>query len=140
MIKKNKNKLFVWACDCFQNTGEGKLAILYLNYLYKNSNNSIIEIETPYNKFILTEKCSFQKSSKLNYNFYIKYVTPIIGIIKIWTNYFKDKKVLYLNYLPLWNPLIFFLMPPGTVFGPVTGGLYKKKIKNLDGFFRKYIF
>ena len=29
---------------------------------------------------------------------------------------------MYLNYLPLWNFLIFILLPPKTLLGPITGG------------------
>ena len=34
----------------------------------------------------------------------------------------KNKEICYINYLPLWNFLIFILLPPKTILGPVTGG------------------
>ena len=140
MIKNIKKHFYVWSSDCFSNTGEGKLAILYLRSLYRYNDDSKIEVETPYNKFIVNKNCNFLISKKLNYNFYIKYITPILGIFKLWINYFKKKKIIYLNYLPLWNSFIFFLSPPGTIFGPITGGIYKKKIMNINYFLRRFVF
>lgn len=46
------------------------------------------------------------------------------GIFLIWLNHLKGKKTIYLNYLPLWNFFIFFLLPSKTILGPVTGGGY----------------
>ena len=114
-MRKNKTNFFVWSCDCFENTGEGKLAILYLKYLYKNLKN--VEVETPYNQFTLNKNYKFLRSNKINFSYYLKYLSPIIGILKLWQNYFKNRKVVYLNYLPLWNSFIIFLSPPGIIFG-----------------------
>ena len=86
MIKNIKKHFYVWSSDCFSNTGEGKLAILYLRSLYRYNDDSKIEVETPYNKFIVNKNCNFLISKKLNYNFYIKYITPILGIFKLWIN------------------------------------------------------
>ena len=47
---------------------------------------------------------------------------------------------MYINFLPLWNFLIFALVPPGTILGPITGSkIYNKdNIKGFEKFFRKY--
>ena len=53
----------------------------------------------------------------------------------------RGKRVIYLNYLPLWNFLIFMLAPPRTIFGPITGS--SQTISNtfsLNSFIRKSIF
>lgn len=52
---------------------------------------------------------------------------------------FLKKKIFFINYLPLWNFLIFALCPPNTHFGPITGSIYRGSIKNFDGFLRKYL-
>ena len=53
--------------------------------------------------------------------------------------FFKNKKVIYVNYLPYWNFLIFLLLPPNTLIGPITGGaLFNSASK--DYYIRKYIF
>lgn len=51
-----------------------------------------------------------------------KYFLPIVGIFYCWQKFFENKRVCYLNYLPLWNFLLFLLLPPKTIFGPITGG------------------
>ena len=45
---------------------------------------------------------------------------------------------MYVNYLPLWNIFLFILLPPKTIFGPITGGAHYNINKiNLT---RKYVF
>jgi hypothetical protein len=41
--------------------------------------------------------------------------------------------------LPLWNLPILLLLPPGTIFGPITGSVYTEKIYNIQSFLRKFI-
>jgi hypothetical protein len=62
------------------------------------------------------------------------------GIFYCWKKYLNQETVCYLNYLPLWNFLIFVLLPPKTVFGPITGGAYYSKSFKLNYFIREYIF
>lgn len=76
----------------------------------------------------------FKKKTLFNY----KYFTPFFGIILCWYYFFQNKKVAYINYLPLWNFLIFFLLPPKTMIGPITGGAYFSKNSNF--LIRKYFF
>ena len=46
---------------------------------------------------------------------------------------------MYLNYLPLWNFVILFLLPPKTLLGPITGGgRFQRNKKN--NFIRKFLF
>jgi hypothetical protein len=116
MLKSNKKDNFIWACDISQNTGEGQLANLFLN----------------------KEKIKINKYTKHKiYNKILqhKYILPFVGIFFCWFNFFKNKQIYYINYLPLWNFLIFLFLPPKTIIGPITGGANFK-----FSFFRKYIF
>ena len=116
MLKSNKKDNFIWACDMSQNTGEGQLANLFLN----------------------KEKIQINKNLKHKINNIIlmhKYLIPFVGLFFCWLNFFKKKQIYYINYLPLWNFVIFLLLPPKTIIGPITGGAYFK-----SSFLRKYIF
>ena len=118
MIKK---KLTFWACDYSGKTGEGNLSRKFIHQNYKGKK---IQIKT------INAKNFFKH----------KYIIPFIGIINCWKYFFKNHNVGYLNYLPLWNFLIFFLLPPKTCLGPITGGsLYNKKNK-INYLIRKFFF
>jgi len=114
---QNKIELYCWACDFENSTGEGNLARLFIK---KNFALGKYRIFTLNNIKIL------------NY----KYLSPLIGILFCWYFFIIRKKTVYLNYLPLWNFLLFIILPPKTIFGPITGGAYYKK-KNV---LRKFLF
>ena len=115
-----KKKLFIWTCDYSENTGEGKLARLYLKKLNKKK------------KF----KISFNQKKKLKH----KYLSTLIGIFYCWKKFLKNENVCYLNYLPLWNFLIFIFLPPKTILGPITGGANYSKSNIFNYFIRGTIF
>ena len=115
-----KKKIFVWACDYSDNTGEGKLARLFLNKMNEKDNFY----------FILNQKKKIKQ----------KYLSTIFGIIYCWKKFLKDERVCYLNYLPLWNFLIFIFLPPKTILGPITGGANYSKSNLLSYFTRGIIF
>ena len=117
MIKK---KLFIWVCDYSETSGEGKLARLFLKN-FKNTKNYEIELN----------------QSKILRN---RYTSTIQGIFYCWKKYLNNQKVCYLNYLPFWNFLIFSLLPPKTILGPITGGSRFKKSNILNFFIRGVIF
>ena len=119
-----KNKIFYWVCDKSDNTGEGKLALYFINNL--KIKNNINQIKKP--KF----KNKFFKKI-VNH----KYVLPVLGIFYCWKYFIYNKKTYYINYLPFWNFLIFFLLPPNSNIGPITGGARFDKKSN---FIRKIIF
>ena len=100
---KNNYKIYYWACDNSKNTGEGKLGLFFLN---SQINKNFLKIPNN-NKFKF-----------FNY----KYIKPFYGIYNCWKYYLDKKKVCYINYLPFWNFLIFLLLPPATIIGPITGG------------------
>ena len=115
------NKLIFWVCDYSDKTGEGNLARKFIEENFKKKK---VKVNTP----------------KLNHFFYHKYITPFIGILSCWKHYLKGSNVGYINFLPLWNFLIFFLLPPKTILGPITGGaLYDKKNK-INYFIRNIFF
>jgi hypothetical protein len=118
------NTQYFWACDYEKNTGEGNLARLYLQKT--NGKKIIISCKKLFtNKFIY---------KILNY----KYISPFVGIFVCWYFYLQKKKITYVNYLPLWNFLIFLLLPPSTKVGPITGGAYFSK--NSQYLIRNFIF
>ena len=106
-------QIFYWANDVEKNSGEGILARNFLNLLKKNFKNY---------KFN-----NLNKIKKRN-NFLYNYFTPLYGIIKIWKYHSKGYKVCYINYLPIWNILIFLFLPKNTILGPITGTITKKNI------------
>ena len=120
------HKYSCWACDFSDKTGEGNLARLFVKKNYIQSNYQIFTTNN-------IKSLKFFYTSIFNY----KYISPFIGILFCWYLFIKGKKVVYLNYLPLWNCLIFIFLPPRTILGPITGGAYFEKKQY---FIRKFIF
>lgn len=103
-MNKDSNKFF-WVSDFNNQSGEGRLARMFIDYKKKQ------------------KKCNFVKiKSTENFIFSYKYISPFIGIFYCWIYYFKKKEVYYINFLPLWNFMLFLFLPPNTKFGPITGG------------------
>ena len=80
-----------------------------------------------------------KKGSINNSNFSHKYIEPTLFSFKLIFLQKKFNKIIFCNYLPLWNFLIFLFLPSKTILGPITGGIYKGKVKNFKFFIRKYI-
>ena len=121
-------KIFIWACDYSPKTGEGNLARLFVKLKLKKFKSKIIKGPKNFN------------NNSLYYHFIkYKYMAPIIGVIFCWKHYINNKKVCYLNYLPFWNFLIFLLLPPKTIVGPITGGSFFI-VKDFQSLFRRFIF
>ena len=137
------NKIFVWACDLEKFRGEGVLAWSFISELVKyKKKNKFFEIES-FKKLYFFKKNKFIKKKNIitpKLNFYLKYILPFYGVLRCWYKYLQGYKVCYVNYLPLWNFLIFLLLPPKTTYGPITGGYYFDKKKNLTNYIRKFIF
>ena len=107
-------------CDYSENTGEGKLARLFIKKFNINNNY----------KIILNQK------KKMLY----KYISTFLGIFYCWKKYINNQKVCYLNYLPLWNFFLFIFLPPKTILGPITGGANYKKSNDFQYYVRSMIF
>jgi len=137
---KNKN-LLIWASDLSPNTGEGILAINFLNEIQKTKKYKNIKIKTLENntnvKNINFNKIKYKEVNKKT--IYHKYFGPIYGAIYIFFNSHKSD-VLFLNYLPFWNFIVFLILPSKTILGPITGGVYSGRANNLNLFVRKYFF
>jgi len=133
-----KIKIAIWACNLSPKTGEGILANHFLKNILSRHKEKLIEIKTLEQSFIFQNN-SFPKKKIINKNsFFHKYFGPFYGIYYLWLN--RDKKIIYINYLPLWNFFIFLFLPKKTIIGPITGGVYYDKVISLSSFIRKYIF
>lgn len=132
-----KSEIIVWASDFSTNSGEGILANSFFREFIKFYKNKKITIKT-FEQKILFSKKNFKnfKLIKKN-NFFHKYIGPLYGAAYLLFNY--RKKIVYLNYLPLWNFLIFLLLPKKTILGPITGGSAPSEVTNFSNFIRKYI-
>jgi len=115
------NKLIFWVCDYSDKTGEGNLARKFIKENFKKKK---IKINT----------------LKLNDFLNHKYLSPFVGIISCWKHYLRGNNVGYINFLPLWNFLIFFLLPPKTILGPITGGALYDKSNKVNYFIRNILF
>ena len=120
-------KIYYWASNIKKNSGEG---ILALNFL------SLLKIKYKKYKFINLNKF------KHNETFIYNYLFPFIGAFKLWQYYLKGEKICYINYLPIWNFLLFLVLPKNTILGPITGTNTKKSymykiLKNIGIFFLK---
>ena len=113
-------KYYIWSCEYNNYTGEGRLAKKFVKCFY---NKKKFKILSPKNSFILSN-----------------YIYQIYGIFVLWYYFLLGKKTVYLNFLPLWNFLIFFLVPPKTEFGPITGSIQINKIESVKSFFRSKLF
>ena len=115
MLSK-KNKIYYWANSTSKNDGEGILANNYLILLKRNfKNHSLINL----NKY---------KNSE---SFVFKYILPFYGVILLWKYNLQNKKISYINYLPVWNFLLPLLLPSTTILGPVTGSINRKNLNFL---------
>lgn len=124
MIKKYQ-KIYAWACDYTKLSGEGSLARIFVADLEKNKKKVIVH------SYLQTRK-------KLN--LIDKYFSVLKGICFCWKWYLKGYKTCYINYAPLWNFLIFMLLPPKTILGPVTGGANFNKDDYLSFIIRLLLF
>ena len=124
MIKK----AIIWTSDYSNNTGEGILSRIFIKELLKNN----LKFSKSKNELKIIS------GSKNKNTFFHKYLNPFYGVFYLLLN--RNKHIAYVNYLPLWNFLIFILLPRKTILGPITGGIYNGKVVNLNFFVRKYIF
>lgn len=116
MKLSNNLDSYCWACDYSSSSGEGNLARLFV----KKTIRTTVKIYTPKNIFKH------------------RYISPFIGIFYCWYFFLLGKKNYYLNYLPFWNFLLFALLPPNTILGPITGGA--EYDKNQINILRKFLF
>lgn len=131
--------IFVWSSDYEDFRGEGVLARKFVSTFFFNS-NLVLKILSNNGSYFLFKKKYFSiKKKNIKNNYYYKYIYLYYGILLIWYYHLKGKKVCYLNYLPLWNFFIFFLLPRSTILGPITGATFHKNIYSINSFIRKLI-
>ena len=121
-----KKQIFIWCCDLSKTTGEGILANKFINDL-KLFNQKL--------------KFNINKLSKKKNILIKRFLNPLFGVIYLWKIFFtkKNKTICYVNYLPLWNFLLFVFLPPNTLLGPITGGSLYNKNSLINYILRKYI-
>ncbi len=133
MTKRKNEYLYAWACDFSKSRGEGLLARKFIN-------DCTIQ---KYKKIYINGK-EYSKLKKKNIifktNFLRNYFYPFWGLLNIWLSHLSKKKTIYLNYLPLWNFLLFLFLPKETILGPITGGANYSKSKSFQYYVRKYLF
>ena len=142
-IKDKRKRLFCWISDFEKSNGEGITANLFLSKLIDTGdfNKNKIFIKNLSN---ILSYDQLENTNKLNrggkLTFVEKYIDPFFGILYLWYRYFRGNKVAFINFLPLWNFLLFLLLPPNTILGPITGTTtYSSDIKGFEKFFRKYL-
>ena len=129
-----KKKVFIWCSDLQKNNGEGVLANKFITDLKKYNKNYIFETKTlslDYKKFLRNIFGSVAD----------RLIFPFLGILYLWFVFiFKNKqKICYVNYLPLWNFLLFIFLPPKTILGPITGGSKYLKKPYLNYYLRQIV-
>ena len=127
--KYKPNKIYYfWACDYSKISGEGILGNLFIKNF--QSDQKISKVFTVRSLNIKNKKIK----KILNY----KYISPFVGIIFCWYFFLNGRRVGYINYLPLWNFVLFLALPPKITLGPITGGA--KFDKKHQFIIRKYFF
>ena len=144
-VKKDlkEPKVYCWASDFDNTNGEGIIANLFIKKLieknnFKKENIVILNIQKKINYNKTTKLKDSDRRGKLN--IIEKYFDPIYGIFYLWLKYLLGNKVVFVNFLPLWNFVTLALLPPNTILGPITGtSSYDKNVKGLEKIFRKYL-
>ncbi len=128
--------VIVLVSDFSDNTGEGILANHFIRLLLNKYKSHKIEIKT-FDRTYTNINNKFKNNKMFKKNFIHKYIEPFYGVWYLWKNY--NNKIVYVNYLPLWNFILLFLLPKKTILGPITGGVYDDKVQNFN-FFLENIF
>jgi hypothetical protein len=130
---------FIWSSDFEDFTGEGLLGRFFVeNFCKKNESVKIVSNNGEY--YLNKKNFYILKKNKYKNNFFTKYFYPFYGLLLIWFYNLKGKKTFYINYLPLWNFLLFLFLPKKTILGPITGNIYQDRIVNCNTFVRKVFF
>jgi len=135
--------IYGWANDLREVSGEGSLGLTFMkeiSLIYKD----IFLIKTNQNIFYFKEgkKIKEIKSKEIfKYDsFFEKYLSSLIGIFYLLKCNRDKEKIIYVNYLPLWNWLIYLLLPKQTILGPITGGSMIQEANPFKAVIRKIIF
>lgn len=113
MNKKKLKKIYFWANNIKKNNGEGILA-----------RNFIKLLKLKYKSYEFVNLNKFKHKNHFFYN----YILPIYGAFKVRSIAKEDKLVTFINYLPLWNFLLFLIIPKNVILGPITGTSTKNSV------------
>ena len=128
-----KKYLYVWACDFSKSRGEGLLARNFIKDCSRFTNKKIYINGKSYSDLK-------KKNIQIKTNIFNNYFYPFLGVLKIWREHLSRQQTIYLNYLPLWNCLLFLFLPRKTILGPITGGSFYSDTKSFNYYIRKYLF
>ena len=132
---------FVWANDLRNNSGEGILGNHFLNKIIKRNKNKVFYVKTPFEEYyVINNKKKLISKKKNTQNFTFKYILNIFNIFNIWLNYIDNKKIIFVNFLPLWNIFLFIFLPSKTILGPITGSIKNNSNTFFQKFFRNLLF
>ena len=136
---KKKSDVICWATDFSNFRGEGVLARSFIKNYSKEKKIKVFVRSYRSFFFINNGKIEIEKKfDLLNLNIFHKYLLPFIGLIYLWINI--KKKIMFINYVPLWNFLIFLFSPKKIKFGPITGGSISNERNFILNFIRKNVF
>tara|TARA_Y100000590_G_scaffold422652_1_gene527628 strand:+ start:4287 stop:6230 length:1944 start_codon:yes stop_codon:yes gene_type:complete len=140
---KLKKKIICWASEINTNQGEGKLGHNFIKYLTLTTQSHVHVRSLDNSMSISSGKLEKSKKKlyaiKTNLNFFEKYIGPYVGVIYLWIAFILRKKTIYANFLPLWNFPLFFLLPPKTILGPITGTTKIETNNLVEKTIRKYL-
>lgn len=135
--------IYGWANDLREVSGEGSLGLTFIkeiSLIYKDT----FLIKTNQNIFYFKEGKKIKEiESKEIFkydSFFEKYLNSLIGIFYLLKCNKDKEKIIYINYLPCWNWLIFLLLPKQTILGPITGGSKIQEMNPFKAVIRKIIF
>jgi hypothetical protein len=121
-----KRKIFyIWASDLRENSGEGILGNQFLSDVKRNFRNIVL--------------ININKNDNKYSTFFNKYIYNLFGAIKLWKYYYRGYTTIYVNYLPIWNFILFLILPAKTILGPITGSLHYNDQSLLD-YLRRRVF
>ena len=106
-----KTCINVVACDAHGKTGEASLAKSIM--LALEERGATIDLYTPNRTTWITNTAVFKRRLAHFYGFFVAAFLAL----------FSRKKTIYVNYVPLWNPLVAILARLGVVLGPLTGSV-----------------
>ena len=112
-----KKKIYIWCSDNSKKNGEGVLANKFIDDLIKYNKKNSFKVVT-----LSLKNINFFR--KIFGNLADRFFFPVFGVFYLWFVFIfkKKKKICFVNYLPLWNFLLFAILPPKTILGPITGG------------------
>jgi hypothetical protein len=122
-----KNEYIIICCDQSSSSGEGYLANEIISQICKKYNCRL------YDDWLTNCLSSNQYAKDRILPFYFILVAIILK--------FRLQNVIYLNYCPLWNPLVMGLSRVGVILGPITGNhnIIPKDCNFINIFKRKYL-